>query len=121
MRYSMGIAGALVLAMSASVLAVDAVRDAGSKVRGDWLGAAPAAASLNQGYVYRAYSTAPSAPAPVMQAAPAPAPAPQVAQSNNQVRSFSYQPAPAYNVNRPAERTAPYLRADHKILGVYGD
>jgi hypothetical protein len=119
MRYSMGFAGALLLAMSTSLMAVDAVRDAGSKVRGEWLGAPAASVNVNQGFVYRAYSVAPSAPAPVMQAAPAPAPAPQVAQSNGAVRSFSYAPAPTtvYSANR----TAPYLRADHKILGQYGD
>lgn len=125
MRYSMGLAAALVLAVSASVMAVDPVRDAGSKIRGEWLGAPPVAATMNQGFVYRAYSVAPSAPAPVAQAAPAPAPAPQVAQSNGAVRSYSYQPAPTvmynYNTNRQVERVAPYLRADHKILGLYGD
>lgn len=121
MRYSMGLAAALVLAVSASVMAVEPVRDAGSKIRGEWLGAPPVAATMNQGFVYRAYSVAPSAPAPVAQAAPAP----QVAQSNGAVRSYSYQPAPTvmynYNTNRQVERVAPYLRADHKILGLYGD
>ena len=42
MRYSMGLAGALLLAMSTSSFAVDAVRDAGTKVRGEWFGHGPA-------------------------------------------------------------------------------
>lgn len=122
MRYSTGFAGALLLAMSMSLVAAEPVRDAGSKVRGEWLGV-PARANLNvnanQNYVYRAYSVAPSAPAQVMPAAPAP----QLAQSNGAVRSYSYQPAPTAVSGTPAAtaRVAPYLRADHKILGLYGD
>jgi hypothetical protein len=114
----MGFAGALLLAMSTSLFAVDAIRDAGSKVRGEWLGAAQPTASVNQGVIYRSYNVAPApmvaaAPAaPMMAAAPA-------APSSNAVRSFSYQPqVGAYG---SAVRTAPYLRADHKILGLYGD
>ncbi len=126
MRYSMGFAGALLLAMSSSLLAVDAVRDAGSKIRDNWENAPARAYSNNAGTVYRSYSVAPSAPAPVA-AAPAPSPAAvaaaPAAPSNNAVRSYSYQPAQTYNYNnnrRPA-RSAPYLRADHKILNQYGD
>ncbi len=62
MRYSMGFAGALLLAMSTSLFAVDAIRDAGSKVRGEWLGAAQPMAGANQVFVYRSYNMAPSAP-----------------------------------------------------------
>ncbi len=45
----------------------------------------------------------------MMAAAPA-------APSSTAVRSFSYQPAQEW-----AGRRAPYLRADHKVLGQYGD
>ena len=120
MRYSMGFAGALLLAMSSSVFAADAIRDAGTKVRGEWLGAAQPAAVANQGVIYRSYSVAPSTSAPVA-VAPAPAVA---AQPNTAVRSYSYAPTQGgtYSYgNRSPVRSAPYLRADHKIMGQYGD
>jgi hypothetical protein len=130
MRYSMGFAGALLLAMSSSLLAVDAVRDAGSKIRENWENAPARAYSNNAGTVNRSYSVAPSAPAPVAAApapvaatAPAAVAAAPAAPSTSAVRSYSYQPAQTYNYNnnrRPA-RSAPYLRADHKILNQYGD
>ena len=89
MRYIMGFA--LLVAMSAASYG-DAVRDAGSKVRGDWMNI-PAVVAQNQA-IYRAYSVAPQATAPVV-VAPAPvaaapvAPAPSLqAQANRGVRSF---------------------------------
>jgi len=125
MRYSMGFAGALLLAMSTSVFSADAIRDAGTKVRGEWLGAARPTAGAYQGGAVRSYSVAPSAavaaapsqPAPMMAATPATA-----APSGTAVRSYSYQPAQTGTyVHRAAVRTAPYLRADHKVLGQYGN
>jgi hypothetical protein len=122
MRYSLAFAGALLLALSASVQADD-IRDAGSKVRGNWQNF-EAPTPNNGRMVYRSYSVAPSAPASV--AAPAPAaPAPEMAQSQNGAqRSYSYQPAQpvySYNYNRAltSARVAPYLRADHKVKAEY--
>ncbi len=125
MRYSMATAGALLLAMSATLHA-DGMRDAGSKIRGDWWGVGQSnTTSSNTLTMNRSYSVAPStavqsAPAPtvVAQAAPAPAPVAQ-AQGNTAVRSFSYQPSTLGNGNRNA--VAPYLRADHKVKAQYGD
>src|SRR5271168_1528194 len=98
MRYSMGFAGALLLAMSATLHA-DAIRDAGSKIRGDWWCSANATATANPVMIYRSYSVAPSAVDP---AAPAPAPVAQQAQSNTAVRSYSVKPSQMRdaNVNR---------------------
>lgn len=113
---------ALVVALTA-VAAADGVRDAGSKIRGDYWGGNTGWRSASPNVVYM--SPAPiTAPAPIVNVAPpaapvitAPAPAmapPMTAQSQAERRSFSYQPQPTQSF-APAPMRAP-ARAPQYLL-----
>lgn len=102
--------GAVLVILSAS-MAQAGQRDATAKILGNMQGS-----NAPSGSAYRAYSYAPSAPAPAESAQPS------AQKSDNATRSYSYEPAtsaaiqPAYG---RGSRGPGYLRADRKVMGEY--